>query len=132
MERVCGVDPALQDFNYAAEAYDVVNVIALAMEIAQTDGIEHASEIIGVTRDGTKCTSFVECKELIDAGEDIDYDGSSGPLEFDGNGEPTIASYGLLRIGDNNRIDPTLTEFIVVEGEGAFPEPVPVGGHPRG
>jgi ABC-type branched-subunit amino acid transport system substrate-binding protein len=131
-ERLCGVDPALQDLNYAAEAYDVVTIIALAMEIAGTDGIEHASEIIGVTRDGTKCTSFVECKELIDAGEDIDYDGNSGPLEFDGNGEPTIASYGLLRMGDNNRIDPTLTEFIVVEGEGAFPEPVPVEGTREG
>ena len=132
LERICGVDPALQDFNYAAEAYDVVTILALAMEIAQTDGIEHASEIIGVTRDGTKCTSFVECKPLVDAGEDIDYDGSSGPLEFDGNGEPTIASYGLLKLGDNNRIDPTLTEFIVVEGEGAFPEPVPVEGTREG
>ena len=92
-------------------------IIALAVEIARTDGIEYASEINGVTRDGTKCTSFAECRDLIAAGEDIDYDGISGPLEFDGNGEPTHASYGLLRMGDNNRIDPTLTEFIAVEGE---------------
>ena len=37
-----------------------------------------------------------------------------------------------MKIGDNNRIDPTLTEFIVVEGEGAFPEPVPVEGTREG
>ena len=47
--------------------------------------------------------------DLIAAGTDIDYDGASGPLEFDGNGEPLEVSYGLYRIGDNNRIDPSLT-----------------------
>ena len=131
-ENLCGVDPNLADFNYAPEAYDAVTVIALAVEVAQTDGIAYASEINGVTRDGTKCTSFAECRDLIAAGEDIDYDGVSGPLEFDGNGEPTIASYGLLKMADNNRIDPTLTEFIVVEGEGQFPEDVPVEGTREG
>ena len=131
-DRLCGVDPALQDLNYAAEAYDAVTIIALAVEIAQDDGIAHASEINGVTRGGTKCTTFVECRDLIAAGEDIDYDGASGPGEFDGNGEPTIASYGLLKMGDNNRIDPTLTEYIVVEGEPQFPEDVPVEGTREG
>ena len=130
--RLCGVDPALQDLNYAAESYDAVMIIALATEIAQDDGIAHASEINGVTRGGTKCTTFVECRDLVAAGEDIDYDGASGPLEFDGNGEPTIASYGLLKIGDNNRIDPTITEYIVVEGEPQFPEDVPVEGTREG
>jgi ABC-type branched-subunit amino acid transport system substrate-binding protein len=132
VDRVCGVDPALEDFNYAGESYDAVMIIALAVEIAQDDGIAHASEINGVTREGTKCTTFVECRDLIAAGEDIDYDGASGPLEFDGNGEPTIASYGLLKMGDNNRIDPTLTEFIVVEGERQFAEDTPVEGTREG
>ena len=131
-DRLCGVDPNLQDLNYAPEAYDAVMVIALATEIAQDDGIAHASEINGVTKGGTKCTTFAECKELIAAGEDIDYDGASGPLEFDGNGEPLIASYGLFKMGDNNRIDPTLTEYIQVEGEPAFAEEVPVEGTREG
>jgi ABC-type branched-subunit amino acid transport system substrate-binding protein len=132
LDRVCGVDPALEDFNYAGESYDAVVIIALAVEIAQDDGIAHASEINGVTREGTKCTTFAECRDLVAAGEDIDYDGASGPLEFDGNGEPTIASYGLLKMGDNNRIDPTITEFIVVEGERQFAEDVPVEGTREG
>ena len=131
-DRVCGVDPALEDFNYAGESYDAVMIVALAVEIAQDDGIAHASEINGVTREGTKCTTFAECRDLVAAGEDIDYDGASGPLEFDGNGEPTIASYGLLKMGDNNRIDPTITEFIVVEGEGQFAEDAPVEGTREG
>ena len=97
-EQICGVDPQLVDFNYAGEAYDAVVITALAVETAQDDGIAYASEINGITREGTKCTSFAECRDLIAAGEDIDYDGISGPLEFDGNGEPTQASYGLLRM----------------------------------
>jgi ABC-type branched-subunit amino acid transport system substrate-binding protein len=131
-ERLCGVNPQLEDLNYAPESYDAVVIIALAVEVAGTDGIEYASEINGVTKGGTKCTSFAECRDLIAAGEDIDYDGASGPLEFDGNGEPTIASYGLFKMGDNNRIDPALTEYIQVEGTPAYPEDVPVEGTREG
>ena len=53
-DLVCGVDPQLQDFNYAGEAYDAVVITALAVEAAGTDGIEHASLINGITREGTK------------------------------------------------------------------------------
>lgn len=131
-ERLCGVDPNLEDLNYAGESYDAVVIIALAVEVAGTDGIEYAREINDVTRGGTKCTSFAECRDLIAAGEDIDYDGAAGPYEFDGNGEPTIASYGLLKMADNNRLDVTLTEYFVVEGERQFPEDVPVEGTREG
>ena len=37
-----------------------------------------------------------------------------------------------MKIADNNRIDPTLTEYIVVEGEPQFPEDVPVEGTREG
>jgi ABC-type branched-subunit amino acid transport system substrate-binding protein len=131
-ERLCGIDPNLEDLNYAAESYDAVMIIALAVEAAQDDGIAHASEINGVTKEGTACTSFAECRDLLAAGEDIDYDGASGPGEFDGNGEPLVASYGLLKMADNNRIDPALTEYIQVQGEAQFPEDVPVEGTREG
>ena len=35
---------------------------------------------------------------------------------FAGNGEPIVASYGLLKMGNNNRIDISQTEFITAEG----------------
>jgi len=114
--RLCEVDPNLEDLNYATETYDAVMISALAVEQAGDDGIAHASEINGITRDGEKCTTFADCKALIEAGTDIDYDGISGPLTFAGNGEPIVASYGLLAMGDNNRIDPALTEYIEVTG----------------
>ena len=116
IERLCSIDPTLTDLSYAAETYDAVVIIALAVEKAQSDGIAYASEINGITRDGEKCTDFVSCNDIIKAGGDPDYDGISGPLTFAGNGEPLEASYGFLTMGNNNRIDPLATTFIDVKG----------------
>jgi ABC-type branched-subunit amino acid transport system substrate-binding protein len=110
--RLLEIDPALEDYSYAAETYDAVVVIALAVEVAKSDGIEFASEINGVTRGGEKCTDYASCLELVKAGTDIDYDGVSGPLEFSGNGEPTQASYGVQVFGADNRIDDSKTTFV--------------------
>jgi ABC-type branched-subunit amino acid transport system substrate-binding protein len=129
IERLCSIDPTLTDLSYAAETYDAVTIIALAAELAQSDGIEYASEINGITRDGEKCTDFATCVEIIKAGGDPDYDGISGPLTFAGNGEPLEASYGFLTMGDNNRLDPLATTFIDVKGPEELDVPqVPVEG----
>ena len=127
--RLCEADPNLEDLNYGAETYDAVMIAALATAVAGDDGIAHASEINGVTRDGEKCTAYAECLALIEAGTDIDYDGASGPLQFAGNGEPLEGTYGLLTMGDNNRIDPTLTEYLPFSGPPELDVPeVPVEG----
>lgn len=97
-------NPALTDFNYAAESYDAAIVIALAVAKAGTDGAAHANEIVGITKEGEKCTTFVDCLAIIEAGGDPDYDGISGPHEFNGNGEPLQGSYAMLEFGADNRI----------------------------
>jgi ABC-type branched-subunit amino acid transport system substrate-binding protein len=110
-ERLLEIDPDLQDYSYSGEAYDAVVVVALAAIAAGTDdGQAVAAEIPGVTRDGTTCTSFEECRDLLEAGEDIDYDGVSGPIEMDDNGDPTVANFQILAYGPDNQIDPDLTE----------------------
>ena len=106
---------ALADFNYAAEAYDAVVVIALAVEAAGTDGAAHADEIVNVTVGGTKCTTFTDCLAIIADGGDPDYDGISGPLDFNGNGEPLKGSYAMLEFGADNRLDDALTTLIEAE-----------------
>ncbi len=121
-----GNDP-LEDFNYAAEAYDAVIVIALAVHKAGTDGSAHAGEIVGITGEGEKCTTFVECRDIIDAGGDPDYDGVSGPHDFNGNGEPLKGSYAVLTFGDDNRL---LDEEVLVEAQSpdsSIVDLVPVG-----
>ena len=97
-QRVEEIDSEVDDINYAAESYDAVVMITLAAQIADSDGIELASQIRRHP-DGEKCTSYADCLELMEAGTDIDYDGVSGPIEFSGNGEPTLGNYGVLEFG---------------------------------
>jgi len=104
---------ALADFNYAAEAYDAAIVIALAVEKAGTDGAAHANEIVGITKEGTKCTTFADCMAIIAEGGDPDYDGLSGPHEFNGNGEPLEGSYAMLEFGADNRITDASNENLI-------------------
>ena len=133
VDRLCEIDPELTDLNYATETYDAMMISALAVLQAGTDGIAHAEAINGITRDGEKCTTFADCAALIEAGTDIDYDGVSGPLTFAGNGEPIVASYGKLVIGDNNRVDISKTEYITAEGPPELDVPqVPVEGSREG
>lgn len=117
---------ALSDFNYGAEAYDAVVMIALAAEAAGTDGSALGNEIVNISKGGEKCTTFADCKALLDAGSDIDYDGVSGPQDMNGNGDPLIGSYGVLSFGANNRIDDTKTYYEVA----AAPESLFVDNEP--
>ncbi|MDQ3385218.1 MAG: ABC transporter substrate-binding protein [Actinomycetota bacterium] len=122
--RLDAIDPDLGGtYNYGAETYDAFIVITLAAIAAGTDGIEYANEINEVTRNGEKCTDLVACKALAEAGTDFDYDGVSGPMDFSGNGEPTIGSYGVQTFGDDNRIDDTATEYVVAEAPAEFDVP---------
>ena len=112
-DRLLEVDPELTDFSYAPETYDAVVIMALAAELAGTDdAAQIAAKINGVTRDGLKCATFEECMGHIELGHDIDYDGPSGPQTFQQEGEPTEASFAILRYGEGtNSIDDSLTEY---------------------
>ena len=104
-ERLATVDPALKDFSYAAESYDAVIISALAAVAAGNDSGEAiASELPGVTKDGEKCETFADCKKLLDDGEDIDYDGISGPIELSDKGDPTSAIVGIYTYGPDNKL----------------------------
>jgi branched-chain amino acid transport system substrate-binding protein len=110
--RLLEVDPALTDFSYAPESYDAVIVAALAAAQAGDDsGTAIRDNLMSVTTEGTECTTFAECLELINAGEDIDYNGVSGPIEFDENGDPTEAYIGIYQYGADNRYTLLTTEF---------------------
>ncbi|WP_308259081.1 ABC transporter substrate-binding protein [Pseudonocardia sp. H11422] len=85
--------PDLVEVQFAPQVFDCVNIIALAAAVAGTDDpTVFKDEIVGVTKDGTKCTTFAECRQLVADGQNIDYDGASGPLEFVDAGEPGTAS----------------------------------------
>lgn len=99
----------LQDFTYGPESYDAVVLLALAaLQAGSTAGPDVAANlqaVSGGSGDGTKCTSFAECADLIIAGQAADYDGVSGPITFNEVGDPTEASIGVFEYGDDNNYE---------------------------
>ena len=82
---------------FSSHFFDCLLVEVLAAQEAQSsDPAVYVDHLISVTKDGTKCTSFGDCYDLLVAGEDIDYDGASGPLDFGPDGEPGIGTYDIF------------------------------------
>lgn len=91
---------------FAAEAYDCTIVTALAAEQAgSTDSQAIRDEMIAVTREGTQCSGFEECRDLIADGEDIDYEGESGPVDFTEVGEPSVGTYDVWGWNDGGTLE---------------------------
>lgn len=110
-EQLLQVDPDLNDFSYAAESYDAVNLVALAAVAAGSDcGPDIAAQMQAVSSGGEPCTNFEECAKLLSEGKDIDYDGQSGPVEFADNGDPSKAVMGVYVFGADNQYGPS--EFV--------------------
>ena len=55
-----------------------------------------------VSSGGEKCTSFKDCLALLEEDKDIDYDGVSGPVEFNDKGDPSEATVGIYQYGATN------------------------------
>lgn len=112
--RLLEIDPELTDFSYAPESYDAVIVAALAAAQGGSDDSDVIKENLqSVSAGGTVCTEFAECLDLINAGEDIDYDGASGPIEFSDAGDPQKAVIGIYEYGDDNHY----SLFDTIEGD---------------
>jgi ABC-type branched-subunit amino acid transport system substrate-binding protein len=103
-QQLLEVDPDLNDFSYAAESYDATVLLALSAIAAQSvEPRDMANQLVGISGDpGTQCTSFAECKELLEAGEEINYMGVSGPVSFTDAGDPGEATIGIYEYDENN------------------------------
>ncbi|MFT2708204.1 ABC transporter substrate-binding protein [Clavibacter zhangzhiyongii] len=96
-------DPALTVFSYSAESYDGTVLLALAaLQGKATDGATLKENLQSVSEGGTKCETFADCAKLIADGTDVDYDGLSGPITFDENGDPTEAYVSVYKYGEGN------------------------------
>ncbi len=102
-DRMLEIDPDLKDFTYGPESYDATIMSALAAEAAKNDSGEAiASELVNISRDGEKCSTFADCVKLIKAGTDIDYEGVSGPVDLNDTGSPSKATIGLFEYKNDN------------------------------
>ena len=90
----------LTEFAYLGESYDAIMLVALAAEQDGNDSGEAiANNLQSVSTGGTKVSTWADALKAIKAGEDVDYEGFSGPIEFDANGDPTGASIGIYQYG---------------------------------
>ena len=89
----------------SANCYDALYLIAYAILSAQSSNptvfkdhilkIANGGEVIGVNE-------FDKAKALIEAGTDIDYNGVTGRLDLDENGDLSKATYLILKIVNND------------------------------
>lgn len=116
--ELVAVDAGLKDMTFAPETYDAVNLAAVAAAVADDDaGASIAATLISVSGgsggqgqtaaqpDGkpSVCKTYKDCLPAIKAGTAVDYDGESGPVRFDANGDVTAANYMVFTYGaDNN------------------------------
>ncbi|MBT2533145.1 ABC transporter substrate-binding protein [Arthrobacter sp. ISL-48] len=111
--RLIAVEPRLKDLSFAAETFDAVNLAVLAASKADDDsGRSIAANLIAVSggspggtsaeQAGKPCTSFKDCQALQKSGSGIDYDGESGPIAFDANGDITTANFMVFTYGPDN------------------------------
>lgn len=96
---------------YDAQNFDAVILLALASIAAgSTDGAEIAGKLQEVSGPpGTKYT-YEQLSDAITAlqnGEDIDYEGASGPIDLDENGDPSAANYSTWSYTGGKLVDTT-------------------------
>jgi branched-chain amino acid transport system substrate-binding protein len=109
LERLYEDDSNAQVSN-APQAYDCAVTLALAtaaVDAGTSDTI--ADAVRDVTDGGVTCTTYADCLDKLNAGEDIDYDGVSGQLSIDENGDPTFARFttAVLRGGAISELSST-------------------------
>lgn len=56
-----------------------------------------------VSGGGFACIAFHVCPDVLSQGRDIDYQGLSGRIEFDGNGDVRWGAMGIYKYGKDKR-----------------------------
>ncbi|MFM1917483.1 MAG: hypothetical protein RJB01_998 [Actinomycetota bacterium] len=88
-ESLLEVDPELTDYAYGAQSYDGTMLIALAAQAAGcADGTaiaEYLPQVAG--NGGEQCSTWADCTALLAEGKDIDFQGVTGPVDFNEYGD---------------------------------------------
>jgi branched-chain amino acid transport system substrate-binding protein len=97
---------------FAAPAYDCITLAALAAEGTGSDNPRVLAEAVpGLTRRGTSCSNFVECRAFAAEGLNFQYDGAGGVLEMSDRGELSVAVFEVFGYSDGS--DVALTRLTV-------------------
>ncbi|MBX3095030.1 MAG: ABC transporter substrate-binding protein [Cryobacterium sp.] len=105
--RLRTADPRVTNWYTGAESYDAVILAALAAVVADDDGgVAIARALGGVSRDGIPCLSWGHCLHVLDTadalGNDIDYQGRSGPIDLSNRGDAAQSHYSVWMFDASN------------------------------
>lgn len=89
---------------YAANAFDCVNLIALAALAGKSTLPENiAEQIPAVSASGSPCRTFADCRTDLEAGSNINYEGPGGSLTLGSNGDPSEADFDVFGFDASGR-----------------------------
>jgi neutral amino acid transport system substrate-binding protein len=90
---------------YAPQAWDAAALLTLAAQAAKENtGVGVASKIREVANGpGTEVTDVCEGLKLLKEGQDINYQGASGNVDVDANGD-VVGVYDVWTVGDDGQI----------------------------
>ena len=117
-EQIRGVAPLAVtpndlDLNelYAANAYDCVNLIALAAIQAGSEiPTSIAAQMASVSAGGSQCRTFADCADRLGRGLQIDYEGPSGNTELSTRtGDPARARFEEFEFDQDGRDESVMT-----------------------
>lgn len=106
----------LDSYAYGPESYDATMLVALAaLKGGAPDGVTIQANLAAVSgaNGGTECTGWVECSELVKAGEEITYMAIAGSGPFNDANDPSSAFIGVYVYGEDNI--PVWTEAVFGE-----------------
>jgi branched-chain amino acid transport system substrate-binding protein len=87
---------------FAAAAVDCVNLLALGAIAAQSpdDPAQIVAQVLQLSVGGVPCDSFAVCRQRMEEGRDVDYNGPNGLLALDGTGDVTRARFQAYGFDD--------------------------------
>ena len=90
-------EPDLSD-DFAAYAYDCVNLVAVAAAAAGSDDPRDViAQFEGISRSGSPCETFAECAAILADGQNINLRGASGELELGTDGNVLTGLFRVFR-----------------------------------
>ncbi len=82
------------DSPFASQVIDCINLIALSAAQGESDSpAVIAAQMTSVSSGGDECRTFAGCVGLLEAGQEIDYDGPTRITELARNGDPSRAFF---------------------------------------
>ena len=96
-------DPNIDFQAFTAEAFDSVFISFLAAVAAQSnDPVAISEQVVAVTNPPGDAYTFLEIDQAVEAllaGEDIHFNGATGPLLFNDQGRVTATAYDVWQLG---------------------------------